>query len=299
MLFLLFGGGVAGRPVGPGFAESSFYVTLLTVAGAGDPDPSQPAWAEILQTVTMLVGVALIPAVTAAVVDSVVRARLALSNGKLRDISGHVIVVGLGNVGTRVVAQLYDLGVPVVAMERNELAPGVEYVRERQVPLVLADATQADTLSYARVDTCRALMVMTSSDVTNLDIGLTGMALRERTGGGRLRVVLRLFDGDLAARVQTELDITSSRSVSLLAAPKFAAGRDEPAGHRHHPDRTGPAAGRRRTDHGGLGVRGTPDPPRTRTEPGARRRSRRRLRRDQLVHAGQLVVDGPVRAEGR
>jgi Trk K+ transport system NAD-binding subunit len=35
--------------------------------------------------------------------------------------------------------------------------------------------------------------------------------------------VLRLFDGDLAARVERHLGITLSRSVSYLAAPAFAA----------------------------------------------------------------------------
>jgi urease gamma subunit len=39
----------------------------------------------------------------------------------------------------------------------------------------------------------------------------------------KLRVVLRLFDEDFAARVKRAFDINISRSVSYLAAPAFAA----------------------------------------------------------------------------
>jgi Trk K+ transport system NAD-binding subunit len=197
----------------------ALYVTLLTFAGAGDAHADYPPAEKIAQAVTMLSQIALVPAVTAALVDSVVRARLAVSAGRMRQLmSNHYIVSGLGNVGIRVLEQLHDLGVPVVGIETNEQSSHVRQARQLGVPVIIGDATQTQTLQAANVDACRALVTVTSDDVANLET-----ALNARAGRPDLRVVLRLFDGDLAARVQEHFGITSSRSVSYLAAPAFAA----------------------------------------------------------------------------
>ena len=59
---------------------------------------------------------------------------------------------------------------------------------------------------------------MTSSDEVNLEAALHARAIR-----ADLRIVLRLYDDDLAERVQKMIGNTVSRSVSYLAAPAFAA----------------------------------------------------------------------------
>jgi Trk K+ transport system NAD-binding subunit len=203
---------------GYGFTES-IYLVLLDLAGAADPDPSLRGAAKITQVVVTLASLALVPAVTAAVVDAVVRARLAGPRERLRQpISGHVVVVGLGGVGVRVVAQLNDLGVPVVCVEMNEDAVGVPLARRERLPIVFGDATRKETLRSAWVSTCRAVVTVTSDDITNLEAGLSSRDLKDN-----VRVVLRLFDDDLADRVHRDFRIPVSRSVSFLAAPAFAA----------------------------------------------------------------------------
>jgi Trk K+ transport system NAD-binding subunit len=203
---------------GYGFSYS-IYLVLLDVAGAANPDKTLKPAAKVAQVAVTLASLALLPAVTAAVVDAVVRARLAGPMERLRDpISGHVVVVGLGEVGFRVVAQLHDLGVPVVCVEANEDAVGVSLARRLGVPIVFGDATRSETLRTAWVNTCRAVVTVTSDDITNLEAGLSARELRPN-----VRVVLRLFDDDLAARVHRTFRIAVSRSVSFLAAPAFAA----------------------------------------------------------------------------
>lgn len=203
---------------GYGVTES-IYIVLLDVAGAADPGTALAGTAKVAQVVVTLAGLALVPAITAAVVDAVVRARLAGPLGRLRHpISGHVVVVGLGGVGLRVVAQLNDLGVPVVCVEASEDAVGVPLARREGLPIVFGDATRKETLRSAWVNTCRAVVTVTSDDITNLEAGLTSRGLRDN-----VRVVLRLFDDDLAARVHRTFMIPVSRSVSFLAAPAFAA----------------------------------------------------------------------------
>jgi len=86
------------------------------------------------------------------------------------------------------------------------------------VPVVFGDASRGDTLRAAYLGTSRALVAVTNNDITNLEAALHGRALSRD-----LRVVLRLFDSDLAEGVQRNFNITISRSVSYLAAPAFAA----------------------------------------------------------------------------
>ncbi len=196
----------------------AIYLTVLDTAGAAQPDLALSPVAKATQAMITIAGIALIPVVTAAAVDAVVGVRLATALGRPRPTAGHVVVVGLGNVGSKVVAQLHDLGVPVVCVESDEHARGVALARRFGLPIVFGDASREDTLRAAYVGTSRALVAVTSNDVTNLEAGLHGRTIKDD-----LRVVLRLFDNDLAQRVQSSFGITISCSVSFLAAPAFAA----------------------------------------------------------------------------
>jgi Trk K+ transport system NAD-binding subunit len=201
----------------------AFYLTVLDTVGGANPDTSVPTAEQVIQVVVMLAGIAVVPVITAAVVEAVVNARLALALGRLRGpIQDHVVVVGLGNVGTRVIQQLRDLGVPVVAVDRTDEARGAQLAREMGVPLIIGDASRAETLREASIETARSLVVLSTDDVINLEAALHARAARPD-----LRVVLRLFDGDFAQRIQKVFGITSSKSVSLLAAPAFVAAIQE------------------------------------------------------------------------
>src|ERR687896_785110 len=216
LVVLLVLGVVLQATVGGYTLLDAIYLTLFEVSGTANPD----------------IG---LPLATATIVDSIVRIRLADSRGELlAPISDHVVVVGLGEVGHRIVRQLHDLGIPVVCIEQDEAAAGVALVRGLGVPIVFGDATREETLRKASVGTCRALVTVTSDDITNLEAALQGRTLCED-----LHVVLRLFDDDLAVRVQRNFSIPVSRSVSELAAPAFAAAMTErkvigtiPIGHR-------------------------------------------------------------------
>lgn len=197
---------------------SAVYQTLLDAAGDAIPDNALPTFAKTLQLVVTLSGLALIPVATAVVVDGLVRARLVDPAPDPALFGRHVVVIGLGNVGTRVVGQLHDLGVPVVCVDSDENARGVSLARRLGVPVVFGDATREDTLRAVSVSNARALLLLTSSDVVNLEAALLGKAHRED-----LRVVLRLFDDDLADRLEHSVGIAISRSVSRLAAASFAA----------------------------------------------------------------------------
>jgi Trk K+ transport system NAD-binding subunit len=194
---------------------TALYLTMLDVAGAALTNPALGGPEKVAQFLLTFDGMVFVPFVTALVVG----ARL---TGSIRDkrpsVSGHVIVVGLGNVGTRVVAQLHDLGVEVVAIDRDPGVPGVAFARSLGVHVVIGEIHREETLSAANLEQSIALVSVTSSDEVNLEAALHARALR-----ADLRIVLRLYDDDLAERVQKMIGNTVSRSVSYLAAPAFAA----------------------------------------------------------------------------
>jgi Trk K+ transport system NAD-binding subunit len=194
------------------------YLAVVTALGGVSPDLRASGVEQVTETLLAVVGVALVPALTAAIVEVVVNARLAIaSGGLLEPLSDHVIVLGLGNVGTRVVRELRELGVDVVAVDRSPSARGVQVAREVGAHVIIGNANNPETLRAASVQTCRALVALSTDDVANLETALLGRSLHPS-----LRVVLRLFDEDFAARVKRAFAIDSSRSVSSLAAPVFA-----------------------------------------------------------------------------
>ncbi|WP_434741923.1 potassium channel family protein [Micromonospora sp. SH-82] len=195
----------------------ALYLTLVTTLSGADPDTEKDAAAQIMQVVLNLAGLALIPLITAVVVDGIVNARLALHAGRNQaERSGHVVVVGLGNVGTRVMAQLNDFGVEVVAIDKDPQARGVSLARRLGIPVIEGDAARDEVLRAASIETCQALVVVSTDDVANLQAALNARAVTNE-----LRVVLRLYDDDFAERISGAFDIGISRSVAYLAAPSF------------------------------------------------------------------------------
>jgi Trk K+ transport system NAD-binding subunit len=196
-------------------AANALYLTFLDVAGAAVSDPGLRPPEKVAQFLLTFDGMAFLPVVTAAVVGARLTGSL---RGTERPVSDHVIVAGLGNVGTRIVGQLHDLGVDVVCVDKNENAAGVGLARRLGLRVVIGETYREETLRAAGIATSQALVSVTSNDIVNLETGLHARALAPD-----LRLVLRLADEDLAERMQKTVGNTISRSVSYLAAPAFAA----------------------------------------------------------------------------
>jgi Trk K+ transport system NAD-binding subunit len=195
------------------------YTCIMAAFGGSSADLSVSTVEQLTQTVLAFASIALIPVLTATVVDAVVKSRLELAEGSLtRRASGHVVVAGLGGIGSHVISSLHELGIDIVAIDRSAEAWGAQVVKDLRIPLIIGDSSRRDVLLAASVPTCRALLAITSDDATNLETALVGRAIRRD-----VPVVLRLFDGDFAERIQRAFNIGVSRSVSYLAAPSFAA----------------------------------------------------------------------------
>ena len=172
----------------------------------------------------------LIPIGAVAVIgDSVVRFGVQLFNKQARKeewnlslastYSGHVVVCGAGRVGYRLIEQLQLFGDEVVAVESNKDHPFIERVREQlNVPLIIADARRPQVLKRAGVERAVAICPCTDNDLTNLEVALNARELNPT-----IRVVMRLFEPDLARKVSNAFGLGAAFSTSALAAPAFAA----------------------------------------------------------------------------
>ena len=203
---------------------TALYRMVLNALVGSDPVPDAGATSQIVQVVLTLVSVAVIPLLTAALVDAAIRARLAATNsGPGTDMTGHVVVVGLGDVGTRVLDTLLRRGIPAVVVELDENARGVPFAREHHVPVVIGDARRTETLRTACVGGARAIMSLTSNDVTNIGVTIAARGIDRPEGSDPIRPLLRMFEEDFARRVQDIIPGSQSRSASALSAPAFAA----------------------------------------------------------------------------
>jgi Trk K+ transport system NAD-binding subunit len=202
----------------------ALHRSVVAVLGSDVLEPDAPAWLELYDIGVLLLGVAALALVISLFTDAIVSTRLAHALGGLpRNLRGHAIVCGLGSVGLRIGTELLAAGIDVCGVDRDE---DVRLARARSAGIAAAvgDAAQASTLRSLGVQDADYLFCVTDDDVANLEAALVA-----RAENPTVRIVLRLFDADLAGRVERLAGLGVSRSVADLAAPAFAAaalGRD-------------------------------------------------------------------------
>jgi Trk K+ transport system NAD-binding subunit len=173
---------------------------------------------KLYEVLVMIMGSITVATLYSMITDYLVGSRLRkLLGGRPMPKKGQVVVVGMGNVGFRVVHELQQVGVPVVAVEADPDAPFLATVRGL-APVVLGDARLNETLERAGLARARAVVAATSDDSVNLGIGLAARRMNPR-----VRTVVRQFDAEFARKVERALGIDAALGASRIAAPTFAA----------------------------------------------------------------------------
>ena len=131
--------------------------------------------------------------------------------------NNHIILVGLGHLGYRVVHHLYDLDQDVVVVEANPSAELVAAVKQMGVPVIENDASKEVTLELAGVRRARAIVLCTQNDSLNLQV-----ALKARRLNKTIQVVVRIFDDEFAQSLHDQFGFTAF-SATNMAAPAFAS----------------------------------------------------------------------------
>jgi len=130
----------------------------------------------------------------------------------------HIILIGLGHVGFRVLNELLDRGRQVIAVESADHGQFVEEARARGVPLIIGDARRESLLRDLGIEHAACIIACTDDDLVNLEV-----ALDARQINPKIRLVMRFFDQSMAQKLGKAFTVDSTFSTSALAAPVFAA----------------------------------------------------------------------------
>jgi Trk K+ transport system NAD-binding subunit len=195
------------------------YEAMKGVMGGTSESVLSTRTLQFLALALTILGAVLLAAFYGLIADVILSARVSnLLGPHATDARDHVIVVGLGTIGFRIAVGLAEHGLEVVAAEMDPGGRFVEATRQRGIAVVTSDGRSPEALRQLRIDRARALVAVTSDDAANLTTALHARSLRPD-----LRIVVRLFDADLAARLDRTFGGFETRSVSALAAPAFAS----------------------------------------------------------------------------
>jgi Trk K+ transport system NAD-binding subunit len=199
-----------------------FCSETITTVGYGDFSfREQSTFLRLFAVGLMFGGVTVTAILTAFIADLLLSRRFVQSAGlrRARHMRDHVVVVGLGSVGIRVVTELTTAGYDVLVIEHDENNRFLPTVAELDVPVIFGDPTMRQTLESARVEHARGVAVVTSDDMENIE---TGIVLLEILGSDtKVPIVMRVQGRALGAAIHQRFGFENVRSIVDLAAPWF------------------------------------------------------------------------------
>jgi len=185
---------------------------VLATVGSGDAMEAAPTWYLVFSSMTMLLTIGLTALFTAGVVNRVRSSRsFGLIGSRTLPTRDHVVVVGLGQVGLRLCTRLRELGIPVVAVERDPGAINLRLAKQAKVPVLIAHGEDRAVLRRLRLPSARALAAMGADDLDNVEVAIAALAVCPE-----LRVVLRAGEDDIIAETRSLFRIGEVVDVSAL-----------------------------------------------------------------------------------
>lgn len=130
----------------------------------------------------------------------------------------HVVLCGVGHLGFRVLQELITGEASIVAIEKNPDARFLAQAKATGIPVLIRDMKDDEALHEAGIEHARAIVIATNDDMANLEV-----ALDARRMNPRIRILMRLFDQQIAAKISQPLSVDVAFSSSSLAAPIVSA----------------------------------------------------------------------------
>lgn len=191
------------------------WTTVMTV-GYGDISlRDAPAGVKLFGMALMLAGASFIAVLFALLSDWVLSRRLDMLYGRTRERgSGHVIIVGAGNIGLSVAELLAADGKRVVIIERSADSRNIAALRLAGHHAIIADATRRETLELAALERAALIVTVTEVDAINLQIALHAREVN-------VPVIMRMASPELSALVSERGDGIAF-SLIVEAAEAFA-----------------------------------------------------------------------------
>ncbi|MCU1355996.1 MAG: RyR protein [Acidimicrobiales bacterium] len=145
---------------------------------------------------------------------------------RVRRSSGHTVVVGLGDVGSRLVKAFADAGEQVVGVDVNPTVVTAVRRGDPRIATIAGDVTDPATLTALRVDRAARLVVAAGDDARNVLVASNAAALAaDRSAHGKaLRCAVQLSDAELANLLRAaDLDAAGGLRLSFFSLHDRAA----------------------------------------------------------------------------
>lgn len=152
-------------------------VAVLSTVGPA-PHAEEYPWYQVFAICAMLAAIIFLAVFTAGMVEHLLSGRyVGLLGRRVMPRSGHVIVVGMGQVGFRLCQELRLLGVSVIGVERNADCPNLQLARAIDIPVYLGDGSMRRTMHKLNVNKCLAVVAVGSDELDNVAVAITARAL--------------------------------------------------------------------------------------------------------------------------
>ena len=169
------------RDVGGTWMDALFMtVTTITTIGYGEIKPLTTV-GRLFTIFLAITGIGSLFYMLGVVMEYLVSVRLADPMGRRRmerrigELSGHVIVAGMGRVGRQAALELHQAGTLFVVVDPGE--PAIAHAAERGYLALMGDATEDEILQRAGITRARGLIVTTANDATNMYVVLSARVL--------------------------------------------------------------------------------------------------------------------------
>lgn len=195
-------------------AQALFDAARVVATVGPATAPAHSTVYPVLASAVMLSTIVFSAMFTAGLIDRMLGPRLVgLIGPRTLPRSGHVIVVGIGQVGLRLCGELRRLGIPVVGVERDPGAPNVRIARSLGIPVLAGHGGDRAVLEKLHLPRARALAAVGSDDLDNIAVAIAAQGVSPGT-----RVVLRAGEHEAIAETRSLLPLGTIRDVTSLSA---------------------------------------------------------------------------------
>jgi hypothetical protein len=205
---------------GVSLVDALYSVSKVTVTvGPSQYADEGATWFKLFSAVTMLVTLGFAAVLTAGLVNRLLDPRLTgIVGRKAVPRRGHVVVVGLGQVGFRLAMLLREIGMPVVVVEQNEGAKNVTRAKDERLPVVIGSGASQAVLRRLSIDRARGVAAVTSDEVENIAVAVAARGVRDG-----LNITLRAGDGDETSEIESLFQLGVVRDIYRIAGSTLAA----------------------------------------------------------------------------
>ncbi len=194
---------------------------VLLLGGYGDVfdtigEVPVPSWVEMFCLITTVISILYVVGVLGLIADNVISSKFDfLKAGVPIPEEDHVVVVGYGRLGQKVVSLLHSLNQPMVILTRQtgELNP------PPQTPVIYG--TKPQDLTKANVQTARSVVAVTDNQMLNLEVALLAKNAARHINRN-IDLVIRTQDQFFSENLEELLPKSKALNAYALSAEAFA-----------------------------------------------------------------------------